>query len=129
LASTVSTLQTFAPATSHYKDEHKLAMRQVTVHPLRELRQVKNMALVIKQANSGKDLTYDEYVQLLAHTASDYDNIQIKAKGKRQVYRHDINEGTFDTYDEATPDYEPFDIDTPVETIQTNASNFRPYIK
>jgi hypothetical protein len=57
-------------------------MLQVTVHPLRELSQVKNMALLIKQANNGKNLTYDEYVQLLAHAASDYDNVQIKAKGK-----------------------------------------------
>jgi hypothetical protein len=29
------------PAASHYKDEQKLAMLQVTVHPLHELRQVK----------------------------------------------------------------------------------------
>jgi hypothetical protein len=43
------------------------------------------MALLIKQANNGKDLTYDTNVQLLIHTASDYDNIQIKVKGKRQV--------------------------------------------
>jgi hypothetical protein len=56
----------------------------------------------------------DEYVQLLTHAASDYNNIQIKAKGKRQVYIHDVNEDIFDTYDEATSDYEPLDIDTPV---------------
>jgi hypothetical protein len=66
------------PAASHYKDKQKLAMLQVTVHPLHELRQVKNAALLIKEANYGKDLTYDEYVQLLAHAASDYDNVQIK---------------------------------------------------
>jgi hypothetical protein len=30
------------PTTSHYKDEQKLAMLQVAVHPLRELRQVKD---------------------------------------------------------------------------------------
>jgi hypothetical protein len=94
-------------------------------YPLRELRQVKNTALLIKQANRGKDLTYDEYVQLLAHAASDDDNVQIEAKGKRQVYLHDIHEGTFIAYDEATPDYEPFHIDTPVETIQAYALNYR----
>jgi hypothetical protein len=109
--------------TSHYRDEQKLAMLQVTVHTLRELRQVKNTALLIKQANSGKDLTYDKYVQLLTHAASDYNNVQIKVKGKRQVYLHDINEDTFDIYDEATSYYEPFDIDTPVETIQAPTSN------
>jgi hypothetical protein len=84
------------------------------------------MALLIKQANSGKDLMYDEYVQLLAHTASDYDSVQIKAKGKRQVYIHDVNDDTLDTYDDATSEYEPFYIDTPVDTIQAYASNYRP---
>jgi hypothetical protein len=53
----------YVPAASYYTDEQKLAMLQVTIHPLRELRQVKNMALLIKQANSGKDLTYDKYVR------------------------------------------------------------------
>jgi hypothetical protein len=76
------------PTTSHYKDEQKLVMLQVTIHPLCELRQVKNTALLVKQANGGKDLTHDEYAQLLSHAASDYNNIQIKAKGKRQVYLH-----------------------------------------
>jgi hypothetical protein len=114
------------PAASHDKDEQKLAMLQVTVHPLRELRQVKNTALLIKQANSGEDLEYDKYVQLLAHAASNYDNIQIKAKGRRQVYIHDINEDNVDTYDEATSEYEPFDIDTPVDTIQAYAANYSP---
>jgi hypothetical protein len=68
------------PAASHYKDKQKLAMLQVTIHPLRELQQVKNTVLLIKQANNGKDIMYDEYVQLLAHAASDYNNILIKMK-------------------------------------------------
>jgi hypothetical protein len=114
------------PTASHYKDKQKLAMLQVKEHPLNELRQVKNTALLIKQANNGKDLTYDEYIQLLTHAASDYDNFQVKAKSKRQVYIHDINEDTLDTYDKSTSDYELFDIDTPVETIQAYASNYRP---
>jgi hypothetical protein len=71
------------PTTSHYKDEQKLAMRQVAVHPLRELRQVKNTALLIKQTNGGKDLMYDKYVQLLSYAASGYDNSQVPAKSKR----------------------------------------------
>jgi hypothetical protein len=86
---------------------------------------VKNTALLIKQANSGKDLTYDKYVQLLTYAASDYNN-QIKVKDKRQVYIHDIKDDTFDTYDDATSEYEPFNIDTPVDTIQAYASNHRP---
>jgi hypothetical protein len=88
--------ESLVPSASHYKDEQKLAMLQVTIHPLCELQQVKNAALLIKQANSGKDLTYDEYVQLLTHAASDYNNVQIKAKGKRQVYIHEVNEDTLD---------------------------------
>jgi hypothetical protein len=63
------------------------------------------------------DFTCDEYIQLLSHAASDYDNVQIQAKGKRKVYLHEINEDTLDTYDESASDYEPFDIDTPVKTI------------
>jgi hypothetical protein len=93
------------PVASHYKDEQKLAMLQVTVHSLQEIQKVKNTALLIKQANNGKDLTYNEYVQLLEPAASNYNNVQIKAEGKRQVYIHDINEETFDTYDEATSEY------------------------
>jgi hypothetical protein len=75
-------------------------MLQVTIHPLRELCQVRNTALLIKQANNGKDLTYDEYVQLLEHAAFDYDNVQFKTKSKRQVYIHDINEETLDMYED-----------------------------
>jgi hypothetical protein len=104
------------PAASHYKDEQKLAMLQVTVHFLRELRQVKNTALLIKQANSGKDQMYNKYVQLLTHAASNYDNVQIKARGKRQVYLRETNEDTLDTNEDTASDVEPFDIDTPVET-------------
>jgi hypothetical protein len=109
------------PTASLHKDEQKLAMLQVTVHPLCELRLVNNKAFLLKQANKGKDLMYNEYVQLLSHAASDYDNVQIKAKSKRQVYLHDINEDTYteNTYDicDETPS-EPFDINTPVKTIQ-----------
>jgi hypothetical protein len=87
------------PTASAYKDEQKLAMLQV------------NMALQLKQDNKGKDLTYYEYIQLLSHAASDYDNIEIKAKGKLQVNLHDINEDRYteDTYDacDETPS-EPF---------------------
>jgi hypothetical protein len=86
-------------------------MLQVAAHPLRELRQVKNTALLLKQTNGGKDLTYDEYVQLLSYAASDFDNGQTPVKNKCQI-------------DEFS-DPKPFDIDTPVETIQAYASNYR----
>jgi hypothetical protein len=95
-------------------------MLQVTVHPLRELRQVTNTALFLKQANGGKDLKHDEYA------ASDRYNGQVNAKSKRRVYFHEVNEGTLYTDGEIHSDYEPFDIDTAVETIQAYASNYRP---
>jgi hypothetical protein len=47
-------------------------------------------------------------------------------KGKRQVYIHDINDDTFDTHDEATYEYEIFDINTSVDTIQAYGSNYQP---
>jgi hypothetical protein len=111
--------------TSHYKDEQKLAMLQVAVHPLRELRQVKNTVLLLKQTNEGKDLTYVKYVQLLSYAASDYDNGQVPAKNKRQVYQSAIQEDDFGHYEDGLLDSEPFDIDTPVEIIQAYAANYR----
>jgi hypothetical protein len=39
---------------------------------------------------------YEEYIQLLSHTVSNYDNGQIPAKGKRQVYQHETLEDDFD---------------------------------
>jgi hypothetical protein len=111
------------PTTSHYNNEQKLAMLQVAVHPLHELRQVKNTALLLKQTNRGKDLTYDKYIQLLLYAASDYDN---PTKNKRQVYQSGIQEDDFGNYKDVLLDSEPFDIDTPVETIQVYAANYRP---
>jgi hypothetical protein len=101
-------------------------MLQVAVHPLRELRQVKNTALLIKQTNGGKDLTYDEYVQLLSYAASDYDNSQVPAKHKRQVYQSEIQDDDFHNYEDNLHDSEPFDIDTPVKTIQAYTANYCP---
>jgi hypothetical protein len=112
------------PTTSHYKDEQKLAMLQVAVHPLCELRQVKNTALLLKQTNGGKDLTYDKYVQLLSYAASAYDNGQTPAKNKLQVYQSEIQEDDFGNYEDGLLDSEPFDIDTPVEIIQAYAANY-----
>jgi hypothetical protein len=68
------------PTTSHYRDKQKLAMFHVA--PLREPRQVKNTALLLKQTNGVKELTYDEYVQLLSFSTSDYNNGQVPSKGK-----------------------------------------------
>jgi hypothetical protein len=113
------------PAASHYKDKQKLAMLQVAVHPIWELRHVKIMALLLKQANRGKDITYNEYIQLLSHAASDYNNSQIGMKGKGQVYQSNLLYEEDNNNYETSNNYEPYDIDTPVETIQAYATNYR----
>ena len=46
-------------------------------------------------------------------------------KGKRQVYAHEIIHEEDDLYD-ASYEMDPFDIDTPVDTIQAFASKFIP---
>ena len=97
-------------------------MLQTAVHPLQELRQVKATAELLK-VHHGKDIDYDAYVTLLLSTASDYDSKNVLNKGKRQVYQHDFLENDEDYYNNET---QLFDIDTPVDTIQAFASNFRP---
>jgi hypothetical protein len=46
-----------------------------------------------------------------------YDNSQVPAKNKRQVYQSEVQEDDFNNYEDNFPDSKPFDIDTPVETI------------
>jgi hypothetical protein len=46
-------------------------------------------------------------------------------KGKRQIYAHELAHEEDDLYD-ASYDMDPFDIDTPVDTIQAFASKSKP---
>ena len=109
------------PLTDHFSDGQKRVMLQTAVHPLQELRQVKATAEMLK-VHHGKDIDYDAYVSLLLSCASDYDSKNIINKSKRQVYQHDLAE--HEEY--YTNETHLFDIDTPVDTIQAFASNFRP---
>ena len=110
------------PPIDQFSDGHKRIMLQTAVHPLQELRQVKATAELLR-AHHGKDIDYDAYVSLLLSVCSDYDSKNLINKSKRQVYQHDVIESDF--YDDYhAPDQ--FDIDTPVDTIQAFASNFRP---
>jgi hypothetical protein len=88
-------------------------MLQTAVHPLQELHQVKAMAAFLK-VQTQKD--YDAYSYLLLSTGSDYDSKHSVSKGKRQIYAHDLNHGDDDIYD-ASYEMDPFDINTPVDTI------------
>jgi hypothetical protein len=56
-------------------------------------------------------------------TASDYDSKHGVSNGKRQVYAHDLEHG--DAFD-ASYKMDPFNIDTPVDTIQAFALKFTP---
>jgi hypothetical protein len=95
-------------------------MLQTAVHPLQKL---PTAALLKVQAK--KDLDYDVYSSLLLSTASDYDSKHGVNKGKRQIYAHEIVHEDDDLFD-ASYEMDPFDIDTPVDTIQSYASKFTP---
>jgi hypothetical protein len=65
-------------------------------------------------------------MQLLSSAASDYDHGHGPMRAKRQVYQREVIDYNYDSYEDNHPVYDFFDIDTPVETIQAYASNFRP---
>ena len=108
------------PSADHLSDGAKRVLLQNAVHPLQELRQVKATAELLK-AQTKKDVDYEGYVSLLLSAAMDYDSKNNGTKSRRQVYQHHI----IDTDDDPDEDIDPFDIDTPVDTIQAFASNFK----
>jgi hypothetical protein len=70
------------PTSSHFSDEKKLTMLQTAVHPLKELRQVKATAALLK-VHTKQDLDDEAYTSLLLSTASDYDSKHGVSKGKK----------------------------------------------
>ena len=108
------------PATDHLSDGAKRVLLQNAVHPLQELRQVKATAELLK-AQTKKDVDYEGYVSLLLSSAMDYDSKNHGNKNRRQVYQHHL----IDTEDASYEDIDAFDIDTPIDTIQAFASNFK----
>ena len=66
------------PSSDHFSDGQKRIMLENAVHPIAELHQVKNNA-DLQKTNSGRTLTYDEYLSLLLSAAAAYDN-QFAAK-------------------------------------------------
>jgi hypothetical protein len=77
------------------------------------------------KVHTKQDLDYEAYTSLLLSTASDYDSKHVASKGKRQVYSGDLDHDDADLYD-ASYKMDPFDVDTPVDTIQAFASKFTP---
>jgi hypothetical protein len=99
-------------------------MIQTAVHPLQELRQVKATAALLK-VHTKQDLDYEANTSLLLSTASDYDGKHGVSKGKTKVYAHELEHEDADLYD-ASYEKDPFDIHTPIDTIQAFASKFTP---
>jgi hypothetical protein len=106
------------PLSDHFSDLQKRIMLQNAVHGIDELRQVKNTAELIK-VNSGKDITYDQYVDLLTSAAAAYDNQFKSMRNKRQVFQHDFGTDDEETHD----DMDQYDIDTSIDVIQAFASS------
>jgi hypothetical protein len=77
------------PTTDHFSDGQKRTMLQTAIHALKELRQVKAKAAMLK-VHHGKDIGYEGYIYLLLSTASDYDSKNLVSKIKRQVYQHEM---------------------------------------
>ncbi len=103
-------------------------MLQNVVHPLEELRQVKNQADQL-QAFHGMAIGYDSYCNLLLSAASNYD-AKYAPKGrvghtaaktsKRNVYAHDFADYEDDEF------YDAFNLDSDIVNLQTNVHKQNP---
>ena len=105
---------------------HKLqhTLLQNAVHPIDELRAVKNQADQYK-TQTGKDLFYHEYVDLLLSAAQQYDKTLTNTPSKqnrRHVYEHDIFGSAFEYGETFYNTNNSFDIDSPINTIEAYAT-------
>jgi hypothetical protein len=64
-------------------------------------------------------------IQHLIMITVKFPRIKFPRKNKWQVYQSEIQEDDFHNYEDNLLDSEPFDIDTPVETIQAYTTNYR----
>ncbi len=116
--------ETLVPTSDHFSDGQKRTMLENVVHPLMELRSVKDQAAQ-HQAHTGQALSYDQYCTLLLSASQAYDK-QFAPKhapraSKRAVYSHAI-------HDPPAPDSDDdifFDINSPLNVIQAFASDTR----
>jgi hypothetical protein len=101
-------------------------MLENAVHPIAELRAIKNQADQLK-TTSGNALTYEEYSRLLLSAAASYDN-KLLPRARQNitpsrclVYMQDLidpRDSVSDTTDEVY-----YDIDTDIDIIQAHVSN------
>jgi hypothetical protein len=108
----------------YFSNGQKKNMLQNAVHPVQELCAVKTQADHHK-TQTGKDLTYDQYVNLLLSAASTYDaqfapKTHFAARApRRAVYSHDFTTSNGD-------DDPGYDIDCALDVIQANGHSTRP---
>ena len=108
--------------TDHFSDGIKRTMLENAIHPIDELRQIKNNA-DLEKTKTGRTLTFSEYTSLLLSACAAYDEAFKPKLAKRQVFANDVS-NAFD--DGGQYDYDPeesYDIDAPVYEIQANAHN------
>ena len=117
------------PSSDHFSDGQKRTMLENAVAPIKELRQVKNNAELLK-TRTGDTLTFDDYTNLLLSAATSYDVAMSKPQSmRRQVYQHDMCDfGMNNLHDEDeignfVPDHDAYGIDTSMSTIQVNMYN------
>ncbi len=88
------------PSRDHFSNGHKWVMLQNAVHAVMELRSVKNQADQHK-AQTGMDLTYEQYCNLLLSAASANDAMVATKEApslcpkNHAVYLHDMLETEF----------------------------------
>ena len=108
--------------TERFPASIKRVMLENAVHPIAELRAVKNQADQLK-TTSGTALTYEEYCRLVLSAAASYDN-ELLPRGqkvgampptRRSVYFQEL-----DVHDDVGAAY---DIDTDIDVIQAHLSN------
>ena len=104
------------PLTDHFSDGQKRVMLENAVHDISELRQVKNNA-DLEKTKTGQTLSFDQYTSLLLSAAAALDTQFVTKRTKHQVFSHE----TFD-HDDPEPPSNPFDIETPVSTLQAYAA-------
>jgi hypothetical protein len=102
-----------------FSDNVLLQMLQNSVHPIEELRQVKNQADQYK-TTTGNALSYDEYCNLLLSAAQQYDHALSGKKGRHPAWLIHEHMFSHESNDYQTDDGESYDIDYDVDTIIAN---------
>jgi Reverse transcriptase (RNA-dependent DNA polymerase) len=116
------------PSSAHFSGDQKRIMLENSVAPVEELRQVKINADYDK-AKTGDALGYDKYVSLLLSAAISYDSQHLpkRTTGRRQVYNHELLDNDPDSeFPEHHSQLDDYDIDLPVQTLQSYAHDRRP---